>query len=356
MENPKVSILIPVYNVEKYLRVCLDSVVNQTYDNLEIVLADDGSTDTSGAICDEYAEKDRRITVIHKQNEGLLWTRRVLFRQATGEYYLCVDSDDWIEVHTVETLIRYIQYADADLVLFGFDRVSDDGHQITAMKEFAEDKTIFAGESMQELRQKFAMTGELNSIWSKLISKRLISQSDDSNPIYRQIAMGEDKVQLLPVFMRAQRAVYCASCLYHYRYSDVGMCQNFKAEYLKDMLLLAEEIERFQRSYALMGTDCVPFYQGTWWRVVKNCYTLIHCGKYSREEMTDWLSFVNRHPMVARFRKQQKQPPWNVCDRIVLFLMEREQYQALICFLKWEQRASILLKRQTRDGKRRTSL
>lgn len=106
MNNPLVSVVVPVYNVASYLEQCLDSVVNQTYKNLEIILVDDGSTDGSGAICDRYAEKDSRIQVIHKENGGLSSARNVGLERITGEWALFVDSDDWIELNTLELLFE----------------------------------------------------------------------------------------------------------------------------------------------------------------------------------------------------------------------------------------------------------
>lgn len=94
MKNPLVSIIIPVYNVEPYLKECLDSIVNQTYSLLEIILVDDGSTDQSGVICDEYAEKDDRIRVIHQHNQGLSMARNAGMEIMTGEWVMFVDSDD----------------------------------------------------------------------------------------------------------------------------------------------------------------------------------------------------------------------------------------------------------------------
>lgn len=126
-EARKVSVLIPVYNVEAYLPQCLDSVVGQTYRNLEILIADDGAgaTDGCGAICDTYAARDPRITVFHKQNEGLLMTRRFLFARATGDLILCVDSDDYLKPEAIETAVEYLTRTDADMTFFSYDSVDE---------------------------------------------------------------------------------------------------------------------------------------------------------------------------------------------------------------------------------------
>ena len=104
VENELISVLVPLYNVAPYLSTCIDSIINQTYSNLEILLVDDGSTDESGSICDSYAAKDKRIRVIHKKNEGQAVARNLCIEKASGEYLLFVDSDDFITPVHVETL------------------------------------------------------------------------------------------------------------------------------------------------------------------------------------------------------------------------------------------------------------
>ena len=118
----KISVIVPVYNIEPYIRECLDSIVNQTYSNLEIILVDDGSTDSSGLICDEYAQKNKRITVFHKPNGGLVSARKTGVLLATGEYVTYVDSDDWIETKAYEELAKIIEHYYPDILAFGFKK------------------------------------------------------------------------------------------------------------------------------------------------------------------------------------------------------------------------------------------
>lgn len=119
--NPKISVLVPVYNVEKTLDRCMESILNQTFKDFEIIMVDDGSTDSSGAICDKYAEKYDFISVIHKNNEGLGPTRDAGVLAAKGEYVYHCDSDDWLKEDLLEKSYNAITENDADVVIFGYD-------------------------------------------------------------------------------------------------------------------------------------------------------------------------------------------------------------------------------------------
>jgi hypothetical protein BACCOPRO_03223 len=116
----KVSVIVPVYGVEQYISQCIESLIAQTYKNIEIILVDDGSKDRSGSICDEYAVNDRRITVLHKQNGGLTSARNHGLQYATGEWIMHVDGDDWIEPDAIEILLKKANETNADIVFADF--------------------------------------------------------------------------------------------------------------------------------------------------------------------------------------------------------------------------------------------
>ncbi len=128
MENPLISVLLPVYNVEKYLCECLESVVNQTYKNIEIILVDDGSTDSSGAICDEYAQKDSRIKVIHQKNRGLAAVRNISIEEASGEYIAFIDSDDFVATNMIEKMFSAMLRDSSDMVVANIAYVDEKGN------------------------------------------------------------------------------------------------------------------------------------------------------------------------------------------------------------------------------------
>lgn len=134
--NDLISIIIPVYNVEQYLPKCLDSIINQTYKNLEIILIDDGSTDRSGEICDKYKNEDKRIMVIHQLNGGVSGARNTGIEVAKGKYILFIDSDDWIEKDYVSSLFTYA--GDDTIVCCGYKRVFEDKIIEHSVKKLAE--------------------------------------------------------------------------------------------------------------------------------------------------------------------------------------------------------------------------
>ena len=144
----KVSLIIPVYNVEKYLHRCVDSVLNQTYKDIEVVLVDDGSQDGCPAICDEYTHKDNRLTVIHKVNGGLSSARNAALDSCLkGDFVTFVDSDDWIENDTIEYCVNLIKAYDADVVEYCCEETRDYKEHVHQPKEKLE---VFEGKAILE--------------------------------------------------------------------------------------------------------------------------------------------------------------------------------------------------------------
>ena len=202
-----ISIIIPVYNVEKYLRRCIDSVLGQTYDKLEIILVDDGSTDNSGRICDEYREKDQRIIVIHKENGGLSEARNFGIEKRSGEYISFVDSDDWIEGDYVELLYRSIIENNADMAIAGNYIRFSHGRTITVS---ACGKDVLSGEQTLD-----ALVWNKNGIdvaaWAKLYKKTLFN--DVKYPVGE---LFEDTATTYKLIDRCERVAVCPTPVYNY--------------------------------------------------------------------------------------------------------------------------------------------
>lgn len=166
-----ISVIVPVYNVEKYIKKCVDSICGQTYKNLEIILVDDGSTDSSGKISDELAEEDRRISVIHQKNGGVSRARNAGLDKATGDYIAFVDSDDYLSLNMYECLLKSMKENDADIVRCGIKNV----HEGEKVKQF---ETV---DSIVELSLAEMIDGLKNRrtklvVWNALYKKEIISE------------------------------------------------------------------------------------------------------------------------------------------------------------------------------------
>ena len=205
--NPLVSILLPCYNVDRFLPQCVDSITGQTYTNLQIVLIDDGSNDRTWQLMQEYANKDTRLEIYHQQNQGVASTRNHLLDKVRGDYVLFVDSDDWIQPNMVEFLLEKSKEKDADIVVCGV--VKNNGVCSEAYTEEVMDQNTTI--------KKFLFHKELNgSLWNKLVKTRLLHNIRFDH----RISYGEDALFCWSVLQRVQTVVLTNKQLYHYRMND----------------------------------------------------------------------------------------------------------------------------------------
>jgi glycosyltransferase involved in cell wall biosynthesis len=217
MQNANlVSILVPVYNTSRYLGKCLDSICNQTYQNLEIIVVNDGSIDGSYAIMKNFAKKDRRIKIFSKKNKGLSNTRNFCIKHASGNYILNVDSDDWIETECIEKLIIAAIKKKADIVVC--DLIKDYNGKSCVIKEPYPEICNF-----ETFFNYFILKNGINSIWNKLIKKNLYTENDIC--VYEDISLGEDATTLLRLITKATIIIHISFPLYHYSCFTQGMSQ-----------------------------------------------------------------------------------------------------------------------------------
>lgn len=170
MKEPLISVIVPIYNVEKYLDRCIESIVNQTYSNLEIILVDDGSPDNCPRICDDWAEKDNRIKVVHKENGGLSDARNAGLLIATGEFVSFIDSDDFIEFHFYEILLLMLNKTHADIAACGFLRFSDQN----AIKERIDTANVVVLNTEEALIEIINYGLVKQVVWNKLYKKSVV--------------------------------------------------------------------------------------------------------------------------------------------------------------------------------------
>ena len=202
----KISVIIPIYNVADYLPKCIESVINQTYKKLEIILVDDGSPDRCPEICDEYAKKDKRIKVIHKKNGGLSDARNAGLEIAKGEYISFIDSDDYINEHMYENMLSAIENVDADLCICGYDRVNDDG-EIRSSSHF-KNAVLSQNDAFEMLVQ-----GNVYFIvaWNKLYKRIVFDKL-----LFRKGKIHEDEFIMHHVYGECNKIVKKKKAYYYY--------------------------------------------------------------------------------------------------------------------------------------------
>ncbi len=219
-----ISIIIPVYNVAPYLERCLDSIINQTYTKTEIIIVDDGSTDESPQICDNYALKDNRIKVIHKKNGGLSDARNAGISIATGDMIAFVDSDDWVSLNYLHEMYSQMIQTKADIIECGFVRTD-----IIVVEEYGpleyRTKTYNVIDAMSELIND----NELHQVvWNKLYRKEIID-----NTLFELGKYNEDEFWTYQIFARSKKIVKIDICLYYYfQNSSSIMGQGYKLKRL----------------------------------------------------------------------------------------------------------------------------
>lgn len=206
--NELVSIIVPVYNTGTYLAPCLESLTSQTHRNLEIILVDDGSTDGSGGVCDDFARRDGRVKVIHQKNSGVSAARNAGLENASGAYLTFVDADDALVPHTVETALRCLQDNDADVVTYGWQRQFEDYSEVCC-DEFACETDIPA--VVREILMHYSAYGG-GYPWNKLW--RVGLEMPRFNP---ELYYFEDLEWVIRMLLRVRKLAVCPECLYRYR-------------------------------------------------------------------------------------------------------------------------------------------
>lgn len=223
----EVSVTVPVYNTMKYLRQCLNSLKTQTLSDIEFILVDDGCTDNSGEICEEYAANDSRFKVIHQQNGGLAAARETGLDKAEGEYVIVCDSDDWVEPDMYEKMYRKAKETDADMVLCGYFAEYNDGRSVPCQTIFKENEGFVDN---YDLIKRGA-----GSSWIKLIRKSLFEKTNSS---YEPgINLSEDSLILYKLMRGNPRVVQIKDNLYHYRrlYGGQSYTNNIKMAHIHQL-------------------------------------------------------------------------------------------------------------------------
>ncbi len=215
MSTPKISVIVPVYNVERYLPRCIDSILAQTFTDFELLLIDDGSKDSSGEICDEYASKDSRVRVFHKENGGVSSARNLGLDNARGEWIAFCDSDDWVKPEFLGTFIGMA--GDCDLLSQGFH--SFNWHN-AGDKDIAEATGLYQGDRFLPFLLQLQATNQLGFIWCKAFRRKVIN--GNGIRFDTSIKLMEDLVFVLQYCECGNGVSNSGSCHYQYKFTEPG--------------------------------------------------------------------------------------------------------------------------------------
>lgn len=226
MVRPLISIIVPVYNTEGYLIKCMDSIINQTYKNIEIICINNGSTDDSGNILQNYKNKDKRIKIVNTINEGVSNARNEALKYVKGDYLMFVDSDDWIDIETCQITIKKAINSNADVVMWSYIR--EFSNKSLPKEIFREKEILFDGENIKKLHRRFIglldeelahieCADALCPVWGKLYRTKIIKDNKIKFIDIRRIGTYEDGLFNLEVFQYTNKVIFINHHYYHYR-------------------------------------------------------------------------------------------------------------------------------------------
>lgn len=294
MKYPKISIIVPVYNVEQYLNQCVESIVGQTYQNLEIILVDDGSPDSCPKMCEDWANNDKRIQVIHKLNGGLSDARNAGIDVASGEYLMFVDSDDFIAANMVMDLYALLNRINADIACGGVYRYCDGKITDIYNEVIRSDEVIFSG--IDQLKNMLNSRTECSAC-GKLYRRLLIGSHRFIKERYN-----EDIIFLFPLYATCSKVVYTNKRYYYYR-DTIGSVTHILSDKTMHALLNQQEMEQMAIKQRIPVKDEMENYK------CRTCLELAYAiqrdnarkrfpqqSDYTKRQVRSHLLYMVKHP------------------------------------------------------------
>lgn len=327
---PKISIIVPIYNVEKYIAQCLDSLITQTFRDIEIILVDDGTPDNSAEIYQKYADEDSRIKVIKKRNAGVAEARNTGIEHATGECLMFIDSDDWMEKDGCEILYKAYERSRADLVVADAYTVINGTKRLKRVfkKEFVTEDIDFIkqyqaaciGYGYNPLpANKENVTG-LGSPWNKLYCRKIIVENGLRYDSYVK-GIYDDNLFTLYYLNNVRKVAYVSVPVYNYRIVDGSLTQSYKADTLDISCRIFERIKSFIDTQEDKKVFEKPFYMYIVRRFSAELgvyYFSKNNGKTLRENLRELKNMIHKEPYCtaikkvesSKLMKQQKLTCW----------------------------------------------
>ena len=292
-----ISIIVPVYKVEKYLHRCVDSLVNQSYENLEIVLVDDGSPDSCGKICDDYGQTDARVNVVHKKNGGLSDARNIGIEVSTGKYITFLDSDDWVKSNYIETLYELLKENNADVSICSFNKTSSiivqDEKPLKAIKSYLYTNK----EALKEMYGEYYI--QMIVAWGKLFRRELFN-----NIRFPVGKVHEDEFVIYKIFYKAQKIIYTdQQLLFYWQRPDSIMGAGFNLQHELDNLQAHLERDEF-----FLSINEKDLYEKNCLRLFKIYRHILQKVRPADAQILDSKNFIDGYRQLKRRIRKINQP------------------------------------------------
>ena len=297
--RPLISVIVPVYNQEKYVAECLDSLLSQAGPEVEFIIINDGSTDSSPSVCEAYLAKyDAQARLIHRKNHGLLKTRQYGLEIAEGTYILFVDSDDRLMPGALITLTEALRARDLDIVLF--NATSDDRSFKPLFTYPFPDGTTFSGEDKYTLYSLLCCTDKLNNIWAKCIRRDLFAYEE----VYRDIegiSNGEDLYQSLALVDRAESLLFLDRVLYYYRVNMASMSRSYNPRHFASEKKVCARRLMYAQKWSRSGGELVTGAEDWICRIMRDVTRKLFISDLTWPEITREMKRLRKDPFYRKY-------------------------------------------------------
>lgn len=341
MDTRKVSIIIPIYNVEKYLDECIESVIIQTYKNIEIILVNDGSKDRSLEICKKYQLLDKRIVLLNKDNEGVSSARNLGLENATGEFVTFIDPDDYIEKNMIERAVIIASKYNADIVQW--NSYYNKGNEQTKRKPITPELLERNNEEIELLQLDILSTiyeekksnisvGPIRGVWGKLYKKDILNNIKFDKELYAF----EDGLFNLCAFNNAKRIVLFNEYLHHYRINPKSVCNSYKSSWVEQTYKILSKVKSFIDNVKRKN-EFIKLYYVLACELFSSCLTrcIFHKdNNTSNKEKRKQLKEFIESDIYKEVFKNVKYKYLNNKQKLLIFLVKRKLINIIYCIYK----------------------
>lgn len=354
----KYSVIVPVYNAEKHLRRCIDSVIAQTFSDWELLLVNDGSSDVSPMLCDEYHKKyPDQIQVVHQDNCGVLCARRVGLGHAQGEYLCFLDSDDYWDSPLLEEMDSFQKTYDPDMVVFGYRRVGLHG-EVLGEESPTDTIRLYESEEMLLVYEMIPEGKQLSCLWAQVVKRSIVDFDRDYSSFYK-VFKGEDLLQNLAFLDKASKVLFVPTIYYSYFINVEGLShRKITISYLNSHVIVQGEILAYMEKWGMPTQKTYQMAKGIFTRALKAFMlnSFVH-PEYSSVETNDILVFLTtgiRYEYLDKIIIDWSQKRVGLC----LWLLKRGKIRSVkwvLCICRILNVIKKLIRYSSREGVRKVT-